>query len=489
MLQLLDLPSEVLAHVASFCLASLKPLRLTSSRLSQASTPSLFRSVTLVPHRTSFENLLALSRSLLSHHVHDIVYDVRLLCSIPDIKMAFEANEFRLVGENTDGSRKRIFALLDEYEKQVLDSIDSTEVKLRLMLQILPNLPSLEHITITSGSLCELPYLYRKLKKALFIESDFYFETSNHAGHEARSALLCLGALNLTVSSLSFIGIDWSEIVLYLELRTPAKYLTMLQRVFGGLPKESLSLPMFSFLYTSEQEHYRAVLEDLTPVCATVLRSVQHLNLSLATTRSERQLFMPTGPSSPLSSNTRCALLHWVVLCLQSLGQVGPKSLRSLELSSLVLEAADLDFMLSGSQDTLTELRMGDLRLFTASDQQASDAYVDVGESCWVSILERTIAQMRKLQIVHLFGRFYNGGSQDWILNPTKKGSLRSDVEGWLVRGGVCPLESERIEGGSQGTRAGDASFKIFRRTLEDGADDEVYYDFSPTSENELLGA
>jgi hypothetical protein len=489
MVHLLDLPFEVLTHIASFSLGSRKHVRLTSSRLSQASTPALFRSVTLVPHRTSFENLLALSRSPLSHHVHDVVYDVRLLCSIPDIKMAFEANEFRLVGQNMDASRRMIFTLLDDYEKQALNSIESTEVKLKHMLQILPCLPNLERITITSGNLCELPHLYRQLKESLFIESDFYFETSNHSGHEARSVLLCLGALSLNIPSLTFIGIDWSEIVLYNELRTPARYLTMLQRVFRALPKEQVSLSMFLFLYTDEQRDRGAAIEDLMPVCATVLHNVQHLTLSLATTRSERQLFMPTGPSSPLSTATRCAWLHWVVSCLQSLGQVGPRSLKSLRLSSLVLEPADLDFMLSGCRDSLTKLRIGDLRLYTASDQQASDAYVAVEESCWVSSLETIPKHSQHLQTVNLFGRFYNGASQDWLVSPGKGRNLRWEVEGWLLCGGVCPLESERIEGGFQGTRAGDASFKIFRRTLEDGADDEVYYDFPPTSENELLGA
>lgn len=488
MLQLLDLPSEVLAHVAGFCLASLKGLRLVNSRISQASTPSLFRSVTIVPHRTSFGNLLALSRSPLSHHVHEVVYDVRMISSIPDIKMAFEANEFRLVGANIDASRKKIFALLDRYEKEALDSIESTEVKLRHMLQIFPGLPNLKHIKITSGSLCELPYFYRKLKESLCITSDYYFETSNHSGHDARSVMLCLGALELDVPRLTFNGIDWSEIVLYSELRTPARYLAMLQRVFRSLPKETISLSMFHFLYTNEQENRATAIEDLMPVCATVLHNVQQLTLSLATTRSERQLFMPTGPSWPLSSASRCGWLNWVVQCMQSLGQVGPKSLRSLELCSLVLEPADLEFMLSGCQDTLTDLTIGDLRLYTASDNPASNTYVEVGESCWVDMLDAIQLNTRHLKSVGLFGRFYNGGSQDWILDARNKGTLRSDVERWLVSRGMCPLESERIGPGFQGTRAGDASFKIFRRTLDDGADDEVYYDFPPTSENELTG-
>lgn len=487
MVQLLDLPSEVLTHVASFCVKSLKDLRLTNARISQAATPALFRSVVIVPHATSFENLLALSRSPLARHVHDVVYDVRVLSSIPDVKMAFEANEFSLVGTNVNVSRKKIFALLDEYGKQALNSIDSTEVELRQMLQILPNLPNLEHITVTSGSLCELPYFYRKLKESLFISSDYYFETCDHSGHRARSVMLCLGALGLKIPGLSFIGIDWSEVVLFSDLRTPARYLTMLQRVFRGLPNETLPLPMFLFLYTTAEDGRGAATEDLMPVCATVLDNVQHLTLSLATARSERQLFMPTGPSWPLSSGSHCAWLHWVVECMQSIGQVGPKSLRSLKLSSLVSDREDIEFLLSGCRNTLTDLSIGDVRLYVASDNPAFDAVVD--ESCLVGILDAIPKHVRHLRSVRLFGRLYNGGSQDWIMNARSKGTLKPDVEHWLVNGGMCPLDSERLAGGLQGTRKGDASFTIFRRTLEDGADDEVDHDFPPTSENELLAA
>ena len=486
MLQLLDLPSEILARVAGFSSHSLKDLRLTNSRISQISTPALFRSVTIVPHATSFENLLSISRSALAQHVHDVVYDVRVLSSIPDIRMAFEANEFSLVGTDIDVSRKKIFSLLDEYEKQAFNRVESTAVELGHMLQIFPSLPNLGHITITSGSLCQLPYFYRKLKKSLFVTSDYYFETSNHSGHHARSVMLSLGAIGLNISSLSFVRIDWNEVVRGSELRAPARYRAMLRRVFRALPKEKLSVCVSQFLYANEND-YSETLQDLMPICATVLHQVEHLKLFLATSRSERQLFIPTGPSWPLSSASLCGSLHSVIQCMQSVGQIGPRNLKSLELSSMVLQQADLDFILSGCQNTLVDLVLEDLRLYTGNVDSSLHGMVGVEESCWVSILDGIQTQLPHLKVVGLFGRFYNGGSQDWILNARNKGSLRNDVEHWLTDGGRCPLDSERLTGGFQGTRAGDDSFRIFRRTLDDVTDDEVDYDFPPTSENELL--
>ena len=486
MLELLDLPSEILAHVAGFCPPSLKDLRLTNSRICQISTPALFRSVTIVPHATSFENLLSVSQSALAHHVHDIVYDVRVLSSIPDIRMAFEANEFSLVGTDIDVSRKKIFSLLDEYEKQAFTSVESTELEIRHMLHIFPTLPNLGHITVISGSLCELPYFYQKLKDSLFITSDYYFETSNHSGHHARSVLLSLGAIGLKISCLTSVGIDWSEIVRGSELRAPPRYWAMLQRVFRTLPKEKLSAPVSWFLYANENV-YGDPLVDLLAICATALHQIEHLKLSLATSRSERQLFLPTGPSWPLSSASLCGSLHSVIHACSSNGQTGPRSLKSLELSSMVFKEADLDFILSGCRNTLVNLALGDLRLYTGYDNVSIHGTVGVEESCWVSILEGIQKHLPHLKTVKLFGRFYNGGSQDWIVNARHKGSLRNDVEHWLTNGGRCPLDSERLMGGFQGTRAGDDSFRIFRRTLEDITDDEVEYDFPPTSENELL--
>lgn len=261
----------------------------------------------------------------------------------------------------------------------------------------------------------------------------------------------------------------------------------MLQRVFRSLPRENLPLPMFHFLYTDRTDDQGTAIEDLMPVCATVRDNVQHLTLSLATARSERQLFMPTGPAWPLSEGTRYAWLHWVVECMQSIGEVGPRGLKSLTLSSFVWDQKGLKFLLDGYCDSLTDLAIGDVRLYTAGENPAFDAIVE--ESCWVSVLNMVPHRMHHLRSVRLFGRSYNGGSQDWILNPRSRGTLRTDVERWLAEGGTCPLDSERLSGGFQGTRAGDASFKIFRRALEDGADDEVDYDFPPTSKNEFFSA
>jgi len=341
---------------------------------------------------------------------------------------------------------------------------------------------------MTSGSLCELPCFYRKLKESLYITSDYYFETSNHSGHHARSTLLCLGALGLKLRNLSFVGIDWSEIVLFGNAQSfpPEKYMTMLRRMFRSLPQEALSLPMSSFLDTGkEDDRFLTELMELMGVCATVLDSVQHLTLSLATARSERQLFMPTGPGRPLSGASNCAWLRWSSGCMQSIGH-GPRNLQSLTLSSLVLNERDLKFFLDGCRDTLTDLSIGDVRLYTENPGTPDMFYPEPEESCWVGILDMIQTRMRHLKSVRLFGRFYNGGSQDWVLGSTSKGSLKTDVERWILKGGICPLDSERLAGGLQGTRAGDASFKIFRRTLEDGTDDQVDYEFPPTSENEL---
>lgn len=118
LMRLLDLPSQVLAHVASFCVGSLKNLRLTNSRISHASTPALFRSFTIVPHATSFANLLAVSRSSLARHVHDITYDVRMLSSVSDVKMAFEANEFSLVGTDMSAKQEEDLRLVGQLRKE-----------------------------------------------------------------------------------------------------------------------------------------------------------------------------------------------------------------------------------------------------------------------------------------------------------------------------------------------------------------------------------
>jgi hypothetical protein len=488
MLNLLDLPTEVLEVICSFSTNTLKDLRLTNSRLLLASTPPLFRNIVIVPHATSFANMLALSQSPLARHVHEIVYDVRTLSSIADIKMAFEANEFAFAGSSFHVlPKKEVFALLDDYAKQAFISVKMTEVEIEHLLKALPCLTNLKHITMTSGSLCSLPYFYSKLKSSLSITSDYYFETSNRSGHHARSVLLCQGALNLNIPSLSFIGVDWAELVLFRELRTPAWYLTTLQRVFRRLPKEDLPLPMFLFLYASQPDDREASLEDLLPVLATVLDNVQHLKLSMATSRSERQLFLPTGPAYPLSLGTECASLSWVIECMRSIGQVGPGNLRSLTLTSIVLEKEDLEFFLDGCRDSLIEVSIGDARIYSTTREIVANGQGSVEESCLVKLLE-LIFRKCHLRSVSLFGRFYNGGSQDWLLDPRGTGALKADVERWIVNGGDCPLNSERIADGVQGTRAGDSSFNIFRRTLGDGAD-ELDYEFPPTSENELLGA
>lgn len=488
MLHLLDLPAEVLELICSFSTSTLKDLRLTNLPLSQASTPHLFRSIVLVPHATSFANLLALSQSSLARHVHDIVYDVRMLSSIADIKLAFTITDPTLIGTEVDIRRKRLFSLLDDYEKKAFNSVEMTEIEIGHLLKALPCLPNLQHIKVTSGGLCSLPYFYSKLESSLSIIANYYFEASNRSGHHARSVMLCLCALNLNVPSLSFIGVDWNELVLFGELRTPARYLTMLQRVFRHLPKEALPLSMFLFLYTRIEDDRGAALEDLLPVLATVLDNVQHLTLSMATPRSERQLFLPTGPSFPLTVGMDCASLSWVVECMHSVSEVGPRNLRTLTLASVVLQKGELQYFLGGCCDTLTELSIGDVRLYIPGSNVANDLG-GFEESCLVDLLEVIPRSMRRLESVRLFGRFYNGGSQDWIIDARGTGTLKADLERWIGTGGDCPLKSERVAGGHQGTRVGDPSFKIFRRTREDGADSELVFEFPPTSENELLGA
>ncbi|KAG9775747.1 hypothetical protein KCU88_g5088, partial [Aureobasidium melanogenum] len=435
-----ELPNEVLQNIIDrLQLQALKNVRLTCKLFATMAEPRLFQLMVLVPYIDCLEGFASLMRNnpSIARHVKTIHYQA----------------DWRYHPAEAGFSDAATQALTKSLARNGLRGLHDEVMEVMLLSECLRTLPSLREAIIqeetTVNDRLGYPFWPPSYFVRLFGEKDHYELDRLHQRSyddcivaSSKPFLMSCHAAGLKLPELYVTDLNARTFLEPWDKVGPLKELSMYRAVFAQLRVLRLFLqPRPARLLSSSSRRNLASL-------LTAASKLETLFLSLTDNQVSR-----LRNNSPEDSWLSCILRDGDGKITES--AIWPH-LKSLDLSCLLCQEAELVALARNHRHTLKHLELADITLVPSVGQ--------VSPPCWV----RTLKEIRPFKIdVAMCSYFSNGESQVWNVAATVvpiANSLKDSLMRWLrgIGSDECPIERCAVSVGHQISEKGPAKPDLF---------------------------